>query len=76
VLTSAFRPGLPSHDEATALVVMALALAWQWRMRDRSLEDAASRWSEGMRGMVAAACLVGVFMTSGGDSRAFIYFQF
>ncbi|WP_213947816.1 MBOAT family O-acyltransferase [Luteibacter sp. dw_328] len=76
VLTSVFRPGLPSLDEAMALLVMALAVAWQWRIRDQSLEEAAARWSEGMRGMVAAACLVGLFMTSGGDSRAFIYFQF
>lgn len=76
VLTSAFRLGLPSRDELIALVVVAVALAWQWRFRDQSLEEAASRWSEGLRGLVAAACLVGVFMTSGGDSRAFIYFQF
>ena len=76
VLTSVFRPGWPSLDEAMALLVMAAAVAWQWRVRDQSLEEAAARWSEGARGMVAAACLVGVFMTSGGDSRAFIYFQF
>ncbi len=76
VLRSAFQFALPSNDEAIALVVMVAALAWQWRMRDRSLEEVASGWSEGLRGMVVAACLVGVFMSSGGDSRAFIYFQF
>lgn len=76
VLASALRPGLPSRDEATALLVMAFSLAWQWRVRDRSLEDIATGWSEGLRGMVAAICLIGVFMCSGGDSRAFIYFQF
>lgn len=76
VLVAAFRPGVPSGDEAMALLVVAVALAWQWRMRDQSLEDVASRWSEGVRGMVSAACLIGVFLASGGDSRAFIYFQF
>jgi len=76
VITALFRPGMPSSSEWLALGVIALAVAWQWRMRDSSLEEAASRWSEGTRGLVAAACLIGVFMTSGGDSRAFIYFQF
>lgn len=76
VITALVRPGLPSGSEWLALVVVALAVAWQWRMRDSSLEEVASRWSEGARGLVAAACLVGVYMTSGGDSRAFIYFQF
>ena len=76
VITALVRPGLPSSSEWLALVVVALAVAWQWRMRDSSLEEVASRWSEGTRGLVAAACLIGVFMASGGDSRAFIYFQF
>jgi D-alanyl-lipoteichoic acid acyltransferase DltB (MBOAT superfamily) len=76
VITALFRPGLPAANECLALVVVALAVAWQWRMRDTSLEETASLWSEGTRGFIAAACLIGVFMTSGGDSRAFIYFQF
>jgi hypothetical protein len=45
-------------------------------MRDTSLEETASLWSEGTRGLITAACLIGVFMTSGGDGHAFIYFQF
>jgi D-alanyl-lipoteichoic acid acyltransferase DltB (MBOAT superfamily) len=76
VIGAIVRPGLPAANEWLALAVVASAVAWQWRMRDSSLDEVASLWSEGTRGLVAAVCLIGVFMSSGGDSRAFIYFQF
>jgi D-alanyl-lipoteichoic acid acyltransferase DltB (MBOAT superfamily) len=76
VIAAIFRPGIPAADEWLALVVVMLMVAWHWHMRDSSLEGEVSRWSEGTRGLVAAACLIGVFMSSGGDTRAFIYFQF
>jgi D-alanyl-lipoteichoic acid acyltransferase DltB (MBOAT superfamily) len=76
VIEAVMRQGLGASDEWMALCVVALSLAWQWRMRDTSLEDVASQWSEGARAAVAAVCMVGIFLASGGDSRAFIYFQF
>jgi D-alanyl-lipoteichoic acid acyltransferase DltB (MBOAT superfamily) len=68
--------GLGASDEWMALCIVAISVAWQWRMRDTSFEEVASRWSEGARAAVAGACMVGIFLASGGDSRAFIYFQF
>lgn len=76
VIRALVVPARPTGSESIALVVMGLTLAWQWRMRDTSLEGVASEWSEGARAAVAGACMIGVFLASGGDSRAFIYFQF
>lgn len=59
-----------------ALAVMGISIAWQWRMRDSSLEAAASRLPVPLRALAAVVCMMAIFLASGGDDRAFIYFQF
>lgn len=58
------------------LVGALLTGLWQWRMRSRTLEtwfgDGRGAWQALMLG----AALVSIFLLSGGDERAFIYFQF
>jgi hypothetical protein len=60
----------------TALAVMTISVAWQWRMRDTTWEARAAQSSEGVRAAAVAISMVAIFLTSGGDDRAFIYFQF
>ena len=69
----------PGHGEPAQWMALAAALAmfaWQWRMRDTSLDDWLARMPEGSRAAIGATCLIGIFLASGGDERAFIYFQF
>lgn len=63
-------------EEWVALGAAACMFAWQWRVRDRSLDDVLAHTSTFLRTSVATACLVGIYLVSGGDQRAFIYFQF
>jgi alginate O-acetyltransferase complex protein AlgI len=51
-------------------------LIWQWLNRDISLEERFQRFSPTLQAAVLGACLVAMFLCSGGDERAFIYFQF
>jgi alginate O-acetyltransferase complex protein AlgI len=55
---------------------VALMLAWQYRQRDRSLEQAFASIGKPLQMAVLSTCLIGMFLCSGGDQRAFIYFQF
>lgn len=59
-----------------ALVAALSMFAWQWRVRDSSLDALLAGRGQVARTAVATACLVGIFLASGGDERAFIYFQF
>jgi D-alanyl-lipoteichoic acid acyltransferase DltB (MBOAT superfamily) len=63
-------------DEWLALVAALCMFAWQWRVRDRSLDELLAGSGQWVRGGVATACMVGIYLASGGDERAFIYFQF
>jgi len=59
------------------LVVSLCVLGYHWLMRDSSLEDLAKKvpwWGQGI--VVACLLLLLVWTSSGGDGRAFIYFQF
>jgi len=54
----------------------AALLVWQWMNRDISLEERFQRFSPTLQAAVLGGCLVAMFLCSGGDERAFIYFQF
>ncbi len=58
------------------LVAIALTVAWHWRLRDSSLEEVFGNFGELAQAAMLAACLIAMFLYSGGDERAFIYFQF
>jgi alginate O-acetyltransferase complex protein AlgI len=63
-------------DEWLTLVAALCMFGWQWRVRDRSLDELLASSGQWVRGGVATACMVGIYLVSGGDERAFIYFQF
>ena len=61
---------------AACLTGMVLTLAWHWRLRGTSIEALFARAPEPVRGLAIAAALLACYLCSGGDQRAFIYFQF
>jgi len=67
---------LTASASLLCLLVIGLTLAWHWHMRDRSLEVEVTKFSEGARGGILAFCLICMYLCSGGEGRAFIYFQF
>lgn len=75
-----FRVGVPRLLDAYLIVLvlatMMATLIWQYRMRDSSLEAEIGRWGSIVQTAAIAGCLTAIFLCSGGDERAFIYFQF
>lgn len=67
---------LESSSMLLCLLAVAAMVGWHWRMRDRSFESVFAGLTEGARGLVLALCLIAMFLCSGGEERAFIYFQF
>jgi D-alanyl-lipoteichoic acid acyltransferase DltB (MBOAT superfamily) len=59
-----------------SLLAIAATFAWHCWMRDRSLEAVAAKLGNVGRVLVLSACLIALYLYSGGDERAFIYFQF
>jgi len=51
-------------------------LLWQLSLRDGSLEASFGAWKPVTQACAVAGSLIAIFMASGGDQRAFIYFQF
>jgi len=54
----------------------AATVVWQWRWREASPELAIGQLATIPRAALLATCLLLIFLCSGGDERAFIYFQF
>jgi D-alanyl-lipoteichoic acid acyltransferase DltB (MBOAT superfamily) len=63
-------------ERPLCLVAIAATLSWQFRLRDRSLEDAFREIDTIPLAAAVGGCLIAIFLSSGGDQRAFIYFQF
>ena len=68
--------GLGDPQERLALVGALIMFGWHWWMRDMALDDILAKMPFVARAATTAMCLVGLFLASGGDERAFIYFQF
>ncbi len=64
---------LPSY---LALFAIAATFGWHCYMRDSSLEAVAEKLGYVGRTLILAGCLIAMYLYSGGDERAFIYFQF
>jgi D-alanyl-lipoteichoic acid acyltransferase DltB (MBOAT superfamily) len=64
--------------ERLPLVALTLGglVTWHWITRTTMLEQLFSRWPIWCRASVITAALLGILYSSGGDERAFIYFQF
>lgn len=73
-----YTPGtrLATGDMWIVFVVTAAMLLWHAHARESSLEARFSAISPALRVAVVAAMLLMLGLSSSGDSRAFIYFQF
>ena len=80
LLAALVRPGLATKIDPRVLTVcfisMLATFCWQFASRDRSLSARFSALRPVARAGLLALCLIGIFLCSGGDQRAFIYFQF
>lgn len=71
------EPGaLPASSLLTCGAVIALTVLWHNLNRDRSLATSYGEFAAAARAGLVAILLIGIFLCSGGDQRAFIYFQF
>jgi D-alanyl-lipoteichoic acid acyltransferase DltB (MBOAT superfamily) len=75
-----FRAGpvsrLQSSAQVMCFVAIAATLCWHLFLRDSSLEQRFGNLARGAQTTILGACLICMFLVSGGDERAFIYFQF
>ena len=61
---------------AACYAAMAMTVAWHFLLRDGSLEERFASWSRLPQACALAGALMCLFLFSGGDQRAYIYFQF
>ena len=59
-----------------SLGAMLITIWWQFLLRDSSLETEFRKYGTVTQTAVVGCCLIALFLCSGGDERAFIYFQF
>ncbi|MFZ2540830.1 MAG: MBOAT family O-acyltransferase [Gallionella sp.] len=59
-----------------AIAAILLTVRWQFIMKDNCIEDAFLKHGQTARTGIIALSLIGLFLCSGGNSNAFIYFQF
>ena len=80
VFAGLFRFGVPSQLEPFQMLLclagIGATIRWQFALRDSSLEERFGKLSSGVQAAILAVCMVSLFLWSGGDERAFIYFQF
>jgi len=67
---------LPASQLRMCLLAIAATLVWQFVTRDGSIEQRFDRLGTIPATATISACLIGIYLCSGGDQRAFIYFQF
>ncbi len=80
VFAGAFRFGVASilawDRAAICFVGIAATLAWHAMLRDSSLERRFGGLDRRLQAVVLGCCVIAMYLVSGGDERAFIYFQF
>lgn len=64
-------------DQLLIVWLSLVAMIWgSWLMRHRTLAEVYGRLTPATRGLLITAVVLLLFMVSGGDERAFLYFQF
>lgn len=75
-----FRWELPMKIEPLLVFIsfgaMLATVRWHFALRDSSLEAEFGKYGTIVQATVIGCCLIALFLCSGGDERAFIYFQF
>lgn len=68
--------GYMDMPELVAVVAILLTLRWHFVMKDSSIENMFLLRGQTARIGIIATSLISIFLCSGGNSNAFIYFQF
>ena len=79
ILAGLFRSGLPPMLDLpglAAIAAMIFTVAWHMSMRERRFEPVIAAWGKSRQLATVTGCLAAMYLFSGGDQRAFIYFQF
>lgn len=79
VAAGLFRSELPPTLDLpglAAFIGIAITVGWQISLRDRSFETAVASWGRPVQLAMTITCLAAMYLFSGGEQRAFIYFQF
>ncbi|MDI1302379.1 MAG: MBOAT family protein [bacterium] len=80
VFQGLFGPGagltLDAMTRLLCVLVMVLTLVGQFKLRSSSLEQFFATLRFPVQVLMVALALIAIFLCSGGDERAFIYFQF
>ncbi|QAU33642.1 MBOAT family O-acyltransferase [Janthinobacterium sp. 17J80-10] len=73
-----FKPGLIplAYPALLAAICLFVTVWWHVRLRDSTLENVARRLGPAWLTVALSLCLIALFLYSGGDQHAFIYFQF
>ena len=69
-------PAYPADDVPMALLLIVALLVWHWNTRHSNLETLFQRLPIVARCLVLSYVLLALVFTTGGNSDAFIYFQF
>ena len=69
-------PSIPENAQLVAIIAMLVTVRWHFALRDTSLEAVFSKLMPAVQTLAISICLVTLFLYSGGDQRAFLYFQF
>ena len=75
-LSGVSRLANPDLPAMIALVAMLLTVRLRVALRDSSLESLLAKAGVAGQVLVLSTCLIGLYLCSGGDQHAFIYFQF
>lgn len=80
MLENLFGTGLASItdllERVEVISIIALLFIWQLYMRKRYIEHVFERIGWILRGVILSALVVSILLVEGGESRAYIYFQF
>lgn len=80
IMNGLYRFGAASQMDLPSLWLcygaIVITVLWHFILRDSSLELQFSKWTRLTQTCALAGSLIAIFLYSGGDQRAFIYFQF
>ncbi|HBA65772.1 MAG TPA: hypothetical protein DCZ48_06270 [Methylococcaceae bacterium] len=67
---------LDEHELFLCLAAIGGTLVWHYSQRDFVIEERLIEWNWDRIAFMLGAAMVAIFLASGGDEHAFIYFQF
>lgn len=75
-LSNITQADLPYVPRLIAVAAILLTIRWHFLLKESCIEDVFMKLGQATRIAVIALSLIGIYLCSGGNSNAFIYFQF